>query len=501
MKRNKVAAEANVERGVAAKVVGEDDLSQEAESDDSVDVQFHAEGDQNPTSDQSSQDDEVENPRNKKTKRNLFVSHKGMPSQPSQRRNRKMNVSPKISNSNNTKQSNSNRQKLSDAGSSSTDSSTEKMRKERRYKSTAPAPSRKRLASRSPSPKRSVDIAFEEDGATTADTKAQQAQTKTGGKNNYWIRDKKKSMLSREIRNEKKLEPTMFCEFGLDKLLQQRGLWDNLVNVGPYNVTVIREFYGNVIEETGDPDSGKFGLINLRGKIYNFTPKVVNALYGLPTIKETDLDMSGSIAGVVLAEITGGKVNKWSTPFPSTTLTWKYAVLHKIAVASWMPSSNSTILTKDQAIFIYRVGCGLPFNFGQMVFDAVMKNALDEDASIIFPSLIYQVLRAQNFDENATGQMCHETKTRTFSRKLLASHRFKDLPYVPTKEKEIECEDDPLFHEVDKAFAELNEEGTSAEDEAKKVLSSLPTWIQQAEQLVQALKGAKFALQGILADS
>lgn len=282
------------------------------------------------------------------------------------------------------------KKKLMDTVSSSTDSSTER-RKERRYKSTAPKTLHKKLASRSPSEKKSVH------GAPTVETEHQPHHSRkdcgmeVNNVNSAAIKNKldkmiEKSTVVRKIKNEKKLKTTLYCEFGIDKLLQERGLWDNLMNVGAYNLTVIRKFYDSVILDIGDPQSRKFGQIHLRGKIYHFTTEVINVLYGLPMNKITDWDMDGFVERKLIAELTGGKVKKWQTsPFQSTKLTCKYAVLHKMTVASWMPTRNSTIITKDHAIFIYCLGVGLPLNFGQMVFNAVLKNELDDEHPSYFP--------------------------------------------------------------------------------------------------------------------
>lgn len=72
--------------------------------------------------------------------------------------------------------------------------------------------------------------------------------------------------------------------------------------------------------------------------------------------------------------------------------------------------------------------------------------------------MIYQVLTAQNFPQEATGEMYEETRTLTFSRKLLTADRLQDLPYVPSKDNEVHFQQDPFFEDLDRAYAELNEE-------------------------------------------
>lgn len=264
---------------------------------------------------------------------------------------------------------------------------------------------------------------------------------------------------------------------------------------------MVREFYAAIDDDVADPDSDDYGKIILRGRHYNFTPEAINTFYGITTSHTKDMEMTGTVELSIVKELTGGKLKKWDKRFASTNLTWKYAVLHKIAVVNWCPSSNTTILTREQAFLIYRLGIGLPVNFGQLVFDALMKNALAEDAPIMFPSLIYQLLRAQKLPGNASGEMYEETKKLTFSRTFLTSSRVQDLPYVP--EVESEHEEDSLDADIDQVYEEMTnkeEASISKTTEAKQVLSSLPKWILQAEELVQALKDAQNALKQLLPD-
>lgn len=96
------------------------------------------------------------------------------------------------------------------------------------------------------------------------------------------------------------------------------------------------------------------------------------------------------------SEINGDKLKNWGPRFQSTKLiTWKYVVLHKVVISNCMLSKNTTILTKDQAIMIYRIGKGLPVNFGQFAFNAIMKASPDVDGSILYPYMIFQVLKNQ----------------------------------------------------------------------------------------------------------
>lgn len=89
-------------------------------------------------------------------------------------------------------------------------------------------------------------------------------------------------------------------------------------------------------------------------------------------------------------------MKKWDARFPSTKLTWKYTVLHKVSISNWMFKENTAILTKYQVIMIYRLGKELPVNLGQFV----MKTSNDVNGSILHPIMIFQVLKIKNAKQN-----------------------------------------------------------------------------------------------------
>lgn len=160
---------------------------------------------------------------------------------------------------------------------------------------------------------------------------------------------------SREFRSERKVNPSLSIIYGVDKLLKERHLWSTPTNVFPYNQNVVREFYANLSASCGDPESSRYGMVYVRGQVYSFTPELINELFGLPTVVVSYMSLEGASGNVVVSELTGGKIKKWDARFASTKLTWKYVVLHKLAISNWMFNKNTTILTKDQTVLIYKI--------------------------------------------------------------------------------------------------------------------------------------------------
>lgn len=85
-----------------------------------------------------------------------------------------------------------------------------------------------------------------------------------------------------------------------------------------------------------------------------------------------------------------------------------------------MFGKNTTILTKDEAIMIYKVSKGLHVNLGQFVFNAIMKAFGNVDGSIMYPNMIFQVLKNQGCPAKPTPDLVMETSL-IFSKTLFNS--------------------------------------------------------------------------------
>ncbi|KAG9442590.1 hypothetical protein H6P81_018444 [Aristolochia fimbriata] len=101
---------------------------------------------------------------------------------------------------------------------------------------------------------------------------------------------------------------------------------------------------------------------------------------------------------VMLQELTGGKLSGWSHSYsiPASSLTQKYAALHKIAVWNWLPSTHRGSLSKRLVDFVYRVGTEQNFNVGTRIFEHILRVPKSGDQGrIVFPSLIFGILEKQ----------------------------------------------------------------------------------------------------------
>ncbi|XP_057775099.1 uncharacterized protein LOC130994082 [Salvia miltiorrhiza] len=262
-----------------------------------------------------------------------------------------------------------------------------------------------------------------------------------------------KVLAARKFHNDRRADEDFFSKYRLDILLQDRGMWGTVVNVFPYDADIVREFYVNLMTEAFDPKSVKFGKVFVRGKVFDFSPTAINKACFTTNTNTADVEVNDD---EMTRELTGGKLKAWTSKFAASTLSWKYSVLHKIAVYNWLPSKNTTALTKEQAEFIFKVGKPLAFNFGEQVFANISRAAFKSTGGSMlpFPSLIYNLLVQQKLKEREESVLVEEKNLLEFSKTLLTPDRVKDLPYEPPR-------DDPTLSpqpddEADSTEAEIN---------------------------------------------
>ncbi|XP_057779797.1 uncharacterized protein LOC130998395 [Salvia miltiorrhiza] len=246
-----------------------------------------------------------------------------------------------------------------------------------------------------------------------------------------------KVLAARKFHNDRRADEDFFSKYKLDILLQDRSMWGTVVNAF-------------------DPKSVKFGKVFVRGKVFDFSPSAINKACYTANTNTDDVEVDDD---EMTRELTGGKLKAWTSKFATSTLSWKCSVLHKIAVYNWLPSKNTTSLTKEQAGFIFKVGKPLAFNFGEQVFANISRAAFKSTGGSMlpFPSLIYNLLVKQKLQEREEVVLVEEKNLLEFSKTLLTPDRVKDLPYEPP------CAGPPLSPQsddgADSAEAEIDKYG------------------------------------------
>ncbi|KAI3467890.1 hypothetical protein Pfo_024553 [Paulownia fortunei] len=85
----------------------------------------------------------------------------------------------------------------------------------------------------------------------------------------------------------------------------------------------------------------------------------------------------------------------------------KFGTVYVKAVTNWTPTTNHTVLVKDQAILLYCIGTRHPYDLGRHIMRTNAKHAEVKTTTghLRVPSLIYNVLVSQGFKKLRTEQM------------------------------------------------------------------------------------------------
>lgn len=158
-------------------------------------------------------------------------------------------------------------------------------------------------------------------------------------------------------------------------------------------------------------------------------------------------------------EISGGRLKKYSNT-SATQLNQKYVALYKIVINNCMPTKNVTLLTREQAEFIYKVGKGLPFNFASIVVNNIFRaTAKGKDSHILpFPSLIHRLLKDQGY-QNSKGDdvLEKEESLLSFEKTLFSIDKWiKDLPFRLTPLSREESDHSQGEEDDDKEDADVD---------------------------------------------
>ncbi|KAG9450314.1 hypothetical protein H6P81_010279 [Aristolochia fimbriata] len=176
-------------------------------------------------------------------------------------------------------------------------------------------------------------------------------------------------------------------------LLEKLHLKGTISNFMPYSEEVVLEFYSNLDK----PMKRCRNFIYVRGHWYLFDSNIISEYLHLPIYAEEREEEEDA---VMLQELTSGKLCGWSYSYsiPASSLTLKYAALHKIAVWNWLPSTHRGSLSKRLADFVYRVGTEQNFNVRARIFEHILRVPKSgEQGRIVFPSLIFGILEKQRY--------------------------------------------------------------------------------------------------------
>ncbi|XP_058733071.1 uncharacterized protein LOC131604658 [Vicia villosa] len=172
--------------------------------------------------------------------------------------------------------------------------------------------------------------------------------------------------LERELAND-----ALECQEVM-KLIKSAGLLKTVTHLSKCYEMLVKEFIVNLSQDCADGKAEDFHKVYVRRKCIDFSPTVVNLYLGRDDEAQPELEVTDN---EVCKVITGGKVKKWpiKSKLSASLLNVRYALLHKIGAANWVPTNHTSTIAVGLGRFIYDVGTKTKFDYGTYIFDQTMR--------------------------------------------------------------------------------------------------------------------------------
>ncbi|XP_050877020.1 uncharacterized protein LOC127080760 [Lathyrus oleraceus] len=180
-------------------------------------------------------------------------------------------------------------------------------------------------------------------------------------------------------------------------LIKAAGLLKTMVGFSQCYEGLVKEFIVNILEDIADKNNKEFCKVYVRGKCISFSPNVINNFLGRDNEGAGELEVTDN---QVCREITARQVNIWPVKkhLPAGKLTVKYAILHKIGAANWVPTNHISTIANTLGRFIFVVGTKVKFDYGRFMFEQIIKHGSTNAVKlhIAFPYMICGIILNQH---------------------------------------------------------------------------------------------------------
>ncbi|XP_050909083.1 uncharacterized protein LOC127122851 [Lathyrus oleraceus] len=148
-----------------------------------------------------------------------------------------------------------------------------------------------------------------------------------------------KFVIQRRVAVERELGKDVDDVKEVMNLIKVVGLLKTVVGFSSCYEGLVKEFIVNIPEDIADKNSKEFCKVYVRGKCITFSPTVSNNFLGRKIEGAGELEVTDN---QVCREITARQVKVWPVKkhLPVGKLTVKYAILHKIGAANWVPTNH-----------------------------------------------------------------------------------------------------------------------------------------------------------------
>ncbi|KAL5133686.1 hypothetical protein HKD37_03G006976 [Glycine soja] len=180
-------------------------------------------------------------------------------------------------------------------------------------------------------------------------------------------------------------------------LIKAAGLLKTVSKLGDCYEGLVREFIVNIPSDISNRKSDEYQKVFVRGKCVKFSPVVINKYLGRPTDGVIDIAASEH---QIAKEITAKQVQHWPKKgkLSAGKLSVKYAILHRIGAANWVPTNHTSTIATGLGKFLYAVGTKSKFNFGNYIFDQTVKHSesFAVKLPIAFPTVLCGIMLSQH---------------------------------------------------------------------------------------------------------
>ena len=145
---------------------------------------------------------------------------------------------------------------------------------------------------------------------------------------------------------------------------------------------------------------------------------------------------------------------------PVSKLSVKYAILHRIGVANWVPTNHTSTITIGLGKFIYAVGNKKLFDYGTYIFDQTIKHVgtCAIKIPIAFPSLICGIILNQHPGIlSGNDVVCKRESALTLHFKLFSGKHVPDIVLTSASAENKTSTKDDMITELREACKELDD--------------------------------------------
>ncbi|XP_058763191.1 uncharacterized protein LOC131636597 [Vicia villosa] len=212
-------------------------------------------------------------------------------------------------------------------------------------------------------------------------------------------------------------------------LIHEAGLMKTATQFSKYYEVLVKEFIVNLHEDCGNKKTKEYLKVFVRGKCVNFSPTVINKFLERSNEARPELEVSDN---QVCKVITAGQVKTWPVKgkLNASKLSVKYAILHRIGAAYWVPTQHKSTIFVILGKFIFAIGTKTKVDYGTYIFEQTLKHAgsYSVKGPISFPSLICGIILNQ-FPNilNDKDCVCKRASPLLFHHKLFQGTHVPDV--------------------------------------------------------------------------